>query len=176
MLIFPTIVFSQRKVELILESDSIEMGDQTKLFLLADKNAGKISFPIFGDTLIGNIEIIESNLDTTKDGKWLRMNYLITSFDPAIYPIPPIPILIGNDTVFTNRAYLYVTPFVPDSSLLSELDTANAPVIFNMKLPHFDIKEPIDTPFNFDEFWLRFSLYVWLALLIIVIAVVLYFY
>lgn len=127
-----------------LDSASILIGDQIKLFLEIDhpKNI-EIKFPEVPDTIIGNIEVIDRSAIDTFDAedenyrKQIR-SYLITCFDSGAYRIPPFWFQINldgrTDSVPSNGVTLNVYSM--------PVDTTRGPT---------DIKMPYGAPVTLKE-------------------------
>ena len=146
-LIFFTIISSalaqQVKVSTSLERDSIWLGDQIKMILVAEYPVGtSISFPQLPDSLGHGVEVVSrSARDSSKmaDGiLQMRQSYLITAFDSGPHPIDPFKFFVRTkitpDTLRTNPLILFVK--VP-------------PV--DLKKGFADIKKPYGAPVTFKE-------------------------
>lgn len=151
--------------EASLDSTLLLIGDQVKLDLKLEINRGtQVLFPMFQDTLIKGVEVVNSSfIDTIflKSGRLiLSQKHTLTSFDTGLYVIPRLPVFVkeGNkvDTLFSNMLAMKV--------ITLKVDTAKA---------IFDIKPPVQTPLIFSEI----AIYVFgglLALLLIAIGVYIY--
>ncbi|MDD3322748.1 MAG: hypothetical protein PHS59_15015 [Paludibacter sp.] len=146
-----------------LDSTVLRIGDQTKLtFEVSQQPNQKVIMPVFSDTIVGGLEIVEpSKMDTIKspDGHIIvNLNYLVTSFKDSLLYVPSYPFIIDNDTVWSKSLSLKVVqPF--------QIDTASNSIT--------DIK-PVFTP-KFD--WLallKIILLVFVIIALIVIAIVLF--
>ena len=133
----------QVKVSVSLERDSIWLGDQLKMILVAEYPTGaNISFPELKDSLANGVEIISrSKRDSSKIGDGImqmRQNYLITAFDSGPHPVGPFLFALHSkaipDTLRSNRLSLFVK--VP-------------PV--DLKKGFADIKKPYGAPITFKE-------------------------
>ncbi|HEY5511501.1 MAG TPA: hypothetical protein VIK10_10785 [Prolixibacteraceae bacterium] len=146
-LIFFTIISSagaqQVKVSTSLERDSIWLGDQIKMILVAEYPVGiSISFPQLPDSLGHGVEVVSrSARDSSKMGDGIlqmRQSYLITAFDSGPHPIDPFKFVgrskITPDTLRSNPLILFVK--VP-------------PV--DLKKGFADIKKPYGAPVTFKE-------------------------
>lgn len=126
-----------------IDSNKIVIGEQTELLLKADiHNSQNIRFPVFQDTIIGGVEVIEVlEIDTafTKGNErfLLSQKVLVTSFDSGGYVLPPFVFISDkNDTLKTNETLLKVTTV--------QVDTAETSV-----KPIHDV---YDAPMTFAEF------------------------
>jgi len=132
-----------------LDSTVMWIGNQTHLtFVVSQQPNQKVSMPIFSDSIIGGLEIVEPyKSDTLKspDGHLLvKQHYLVTSFKDSLLYIPPFPFVLNGDTVWSKSLSLKVVqPF--------KIDTASNSIA--------DIKPVLEPKFN------------WLNLLFIILLV-----
>jgi hypothetical protein len=150
-----SILHSQNvKVSAKIDSIAIELGDQTWLNLSVEQEKGDVViFPEIKDTIIKGIDVLRINsIDTQLSNNRIiaTQKVLITAFDDSIFQIPPFVFKHGEDSLFTNQLMLSVADIRMDSVELAKIDTAQM-------LRVFDIKEPINTPLTFKEFWQRFG-------------------
>ncbi len=133
----------QVKVSSSLERDSIWLGDQIKMILVAEYPIGTtLSFPELKDSLGNGVEIVSrSARDSSKisDGiLQMRQSYMITAFDSGPHPIRPflfaVHTRITPDTLRSNPLTLFVK--VPNVDL---------------KKGFTDIKKPYGAPVTFKE-------------------------
>jgi len=131
------------KLRAEIEKDTIWLGDQIHLSILAEQPAGaKLVFPQVPDSISGKIEVLKkSGIDTTKiNGNLLRLKqtYVITCFDSGPHIVPPFRIKVQsgtlNDTLKTNPLSLFVK--------LPQVDLKRGPA---------DIKKPFAAPVIFKE-------------------------
>lgn len=143
------------------DTSQILIGDHVNLVLeinqLKDK---KFDFPIFRDTIVDKIEVLSvSPIDTLEleDRLKLRQHLVVTSFDTGFYVIPSFVFRdrLNNDSVKTNALPLEVHTL--------EIDTTKGIT---------DIKLPFDVPLSFWEI----APYIFVALILLAIAIFLYFY
>lgn len=105
-----------------IDSTSMWIGSQTRLsFEVSQKPGSKVTMPLFSDTIVGGIEIVEPlKLDTVKspDGQLLvTQSYVVTSFEDSLLYIPAYPFVDGKDTVWSKSLSLKVVqPFVIDTA------------------------------------------------------------
>lgn len=133
----------QPKVSASLERDSIWLGDQIKLMLMAEYPAGsRLTFPSLKDSLSNGVEVIsKSKIDSSKIGEGMmqmRQSYIITAFDSGPHPIGPFVFAmhsaIAKDSLRTNSLKIFVK--VPNVDL---------------KKGFTDIKKPYGAPVTFKE-------------------------
>ncbi len=132
-----------------LDSTKIVIGDQVKLTLTAKFGKGyQVFFPDLKGNLTEKVEVVDDlGTDTIKaEGGYLILHrkFLISSFDSGYYIIPAIKLGYKNggkmDTVSSNELELEVFT-IP-------IDTTKQAIC--------DIKQQLDTPFTFKEFFQRF--------------------
>lgn len=110
-------------VSAALDSTTIFIGDQTDLHLQATMDATEqVSLPVYGETLMPEIEIVDRTIaDTTRlsDGRMQVNQYLtITSFKDSLFYIAPQPFVCGGDTLWSEPLSLNVVqPFEVDTTL-----------------------------------------------------------
>jgi len=133
----------QIKVSASLEKDSIWLGDQIKMILVAEYPSGiKLTFPELKDSLGNGVEVISrSAMDSSKIGDGLlqmRQSFLVTAFDSGPHPIAPFLFAgrsnLRTDTLRSNSLRLFVK--VPNVDL---------------KKGFADIKKPYGAPITFKE-------------------------
>ena len=106
-------------VKASIDSAQILIGEQTRLRLeiAADKNS-LLQLPFVTDTLMQGVEVLAiSPLDTADLGNnrmQIRYDYLITSFDSALYMLPPFKVIAGTDTFYSNQLALKVSTLPVD--------------------------------------------------------------
>jgi hypothetical protein len=131
------------KLKAAIEKDSIWLGDQIRLILVAEQPANaKISFPRNQDTIAGKIEVLKrSYIDTAKldaSRLQLKQTYIITCFDSGAHYIPPFYFGIQkdglNDSIKSNDLILFVK--FPNVDLKKGIA---------------DIKKPFGAPVTFKE-------------------------
>ncbi|TAJ12745.1 hypothetical protein DMA11_11570 [Marinilabiliaceae bacterium JC017] len=144
-----------------LDSTIIFIGGQIDLKLeVSQPEDIAVQFPLLTDTITKNIEILSvSKIDTTKlesNRLLLEQNYRITCFDSGLHYIPPIQFELAESKLekmpaTEALALMVVNPF----------EKVNADEGF------FDIKKPVNTPFNLAEL----MPYIWLFLGLTVLAI-----
>ncbi|MDP4275822.1 MAG: hypothetical protein Q8907_16260 [Bacteroidota bacterium] len=128
-----------QSVKAALDSSKILIGSQTKLTLEATIQKGtKISFPVVGDSLMKNVEVVaKTKVDTTVlPDKRLKLTqeYMVTSFDSGCYRIPAFKFMVNNDSLLTAPLSLMVNTIAVDTTK-----------------DFYDVKEPVNVPWSFRE-------------------------
>ncbi|MFH2143132.1 MAG: hypothetical protein ABIJ97_11955 [Bacteroidota bacterium] len=170
VLLFPYFVSAQDfKVEALLDTNSILIGDQVNLRLLISKPiSSKVNFPVLKDTIVKNLEIVTygtlDTLDFSGNQVTLKQDYLLTSFDSAVYFLPSFPFTISIDTLTDT---LFTNPLVLGVNTL-QVDTTKQAI--------FDIKKPYDAPWSFIEFLREYGWYILAGILFIGIVLFIIFY
>ncbi len=149
-LVFLQPLKAQTIIHASIDSTLLMIGEQATIHVEVVTNKDKkIEWPVFSDTLVKNIMILESfPIDTSKadnDRILLKKDYLITSFDSALYVIPPFTVIDALDTLQSNALVLKVVTF-------PEIDPENG---------FYDIKTVLKPDFVFSDYYI----YVWIVLL-----------
>ncbi|MCI1647665.1 MAG: BatD family protein [Bacteroides sp.] len=101
-------------VDATIDSLQILIGEQAKVKLQVSMNSGKHAvFPTYTDTLVRGVDIVDI---AKPDTQYLNNNkkilitqeYTITSFDSALYYIPPMAISIDNRSYYSKALALKV--------------------------------------------------------------------
>lgn len=109
-------------VSATIDSTTINIGDQTDMMLQATCDKGdKVAFPVFGETLIPGIEIVDrTQADTSllpSGQTQLTQHLTITSFQDSLFYITPQPFISGEDTLWSEPLSLNVVqPFRVDTA------------------------------------------------------------
>jgi hypothetical protein len=124
------------------DTQLILIGEQIQLSLHLESQTGDtVQWPLFADTLLRNIEIVDKGpLDTAYTGdnmlrRSLHQQLTLTSFDSGYYAVPPLRAIVNGDT-------LYSRPFLI-SVLTIPIDSTNAIA---------DIKEIAEDPLTFVDY------------------------
>jgi hypothetical protein len=96
-----------------IDTAEILIGEQTTLFLTITTDKGKtVYWPVPADTLMTGVEVLSmSTPDTVDIGNnriEIRQNILITSFDSALYLLPPFMVIDNGDTTCSEQVALKV--------------------------------------------------------------------
>ena len=154
---------SQVTVEARLDSAGIYIGQRTGITLEVSADAGKdVELPQYDSLqpLVPGIEYMSATpVDTeyVNEGKRmvLRRKYYVTSFDTALYNLPPMEVKVGGKTYQSKSLGMKVIiPF--------KVDTMHVDSIFGLK-------SEMAPPFVWDD-W---RLVLWLSLLCVIMTVML---
>ena len=147
---------AQVTVDAKIDSLQLMIGEQAKVELEVSLNANqKLQLPLLSDTLVRGVEILEiAKPDTQMLNAGKRMlvkqEYTITSFDSALYYLPPFEVLV-DDMPYRSKALALKVYSVP-------VDTLNPDQFFGPK----SIREV-------SIIWEDISSIFWLTLLMVVL-------
>ena len=135
-------LFSQ-SAKYLVDKDSILIGQQIRFTVELNDFELTNNFPVFNDSIVKGIEIIEKlEIDTiiNKDIYSLKQEYVITSWDSGSYYIPPFKI---NNQISTNALLINVFS-----------------VLIDQKAEIKDIKEPLNPEYVLADFlvWILIAL------------------
>lgn len=140
-----------------IDSATILIGNQTRLsFEISQQPKQLVITPVFTDTIIGGLELVEQGKADTVDSPdghlLVTQRYTVTAFEDSLLYIPPYPFVVNGDTVWSKSLSLKVIqPY--------QIDTTSSQVA--------DIKPVLNAPF----YWMGFFRVVLLVLLIVIIVV-----
>jgi hypothetical protein len=114
------VLYAQNVIKASIDSTQILIGEQTKIHLeIASNKNTQLQLPLPTDTIIKGIEVIEtSKIDTVDIGNnriQLKYDLLVTSFDSALYLLPPFKLIEGADTAYSNELALKVSTLPVDT-------------------------------------------------------------
>jgi hypothetical protein len=137
------VIAQQVKVSSSLERDSIWLGDQIRMILVAEYPIGtKLTFPQLKDSLGNGVEVVSrSARDSSKlDSGTLQMrqSYIITAFDSGPHPIKPF-------------LFVWQTTIIPDTIRSNSLTLFVKVPNVDLKKGFADIKKPYGAPVTFKE-------------------------
>ena len=101
-------------VDASIDSLQIYIGEQAKITLEVSTDADKRAvLPIFTDTIIKGVEVVDVAKPDTQylnDRKRLliKQEYTITSFDSALYYLPPMEVKVDSQTYHSKALALKV--------------------------------------------------------------------
>lgn len=139
-----------------IDSTAILIGEQTRIRLeVAANKEQSVQLPVLTDTIMRGVEILEvSKIDTVDIGNnrvQYKFDYLVTSFDSALYLLPSFKAISGIDTVGSKQLALKVS---------------SVPVDVDNPEQYYDIKDVIKPEFVLKDY-LNIILYILLGLLVI---------
>lgn len=155
----------EAKVSATIDTNYLLVGEQTQIHLKIqyqlDGETVAIKFPDIKDTLSEFVEIIYSSpIDTIYPDKndlskvEQTQHITITSFDSGYYQVPYFKFQVNEDTVTsTEDLFIDVQPMT--------VDTTKA---------IFDVKEPIEEPFSFSD-WFKEN-WVWITAILLAIIII----
>ena len=150
----------QTYISASIDSAVMWIGQQNRISLEITADREKVlQLPIFTDTIVSGIEVLQNYpIDTTlldNNRMQLRQSMLITSFDSALYYIPPFKVIDGLDTVFSNSL---------------ALKTATISIEYPQEAEIFDVKPPWKPKFVLSDYtwWILTPLLLLLLVFIVV--------
>lgn len=153
---------AQVTVDATLDSAAIFIGQRVGIKLEVSADKGKaVEMPRFDSlqNIVPGLEFVCSTpVDTeyVNDGKRmiLRSKYYVTSFDSAIYYIPPFEVKVGGKKYQSKNLAMKVFTFDIDTTKVDQI---------------FPLKDVMDPPFE----WSEWSVVLWLSIIAVIIALVL---
>lgn len=142
LLLAVTTAHAQVTVEATIDSLQLLIGEQTKIKLQVSMDADqKFRFPLVRDTLVRGVEVLDvAKPDTqllNENKRWLvSQEYTVTSFDSALYYLPPFEVLVG-DKVYKSEALALKVYSIP-------VDTLHPDQFFGPKTIH-------EVPLTWDD-------------------------
>lgn len=112
-------------VDATIDSLQIYIGDQAKIKLQVALDADKRAFfPVYKDTLVRGVEILDVAKQDTQyinDNKrmLITQEYTVTSFDSALYYLPPMEVTVDNKAYRSKalalKVYSLIVPLDPEN-------------------------------------------------------------
>ncbi|WP_294634482.1 hypothetical protein [uncultured Bacteroides sp.] len=133
-------------VDATIDSLQIYIGDQAKIKLQVSLEADKRAvFPVYKDTLVRGVEILDiAKADTQyiNDNKrmLITQEYTITSFDSALYYLPPMEVMVDN------KVY-------PSKALALKVYSVNVPLDPENPEQFFGPKTVMQAPFVWEDWY-----------------------
>ena len=129
-------------IDVSIDSAAILIGEQTVLHLTVPADQDRpVQVIIPNDTLMAGVELLNlSKADSTQienNRLVIKQDLLITSFDSALYLLPPLKVIDGVDTVYSNQVALKVSTL---------------PVNAENPEEYFDIKQVWKPPFVWADY------------------------
>lgn len=112
----------QVTIDASIDSLQLLIGEQAKIKLEVSMDANqKLQLPLLRDTIIRGVEIIDIAKPDTQllnDGKRMlvQQEYTVTSFDSALYYLPPFEVLV-NDQAYRSKALALKVYSIPVDTL-----------------------------------------------------------
>lgn len=133
----------QTLIDVKIDSAAILIGEQTVLHLTVTTDKEKpVQIVIPNDTLMRGVEVLSlSKADSAlieNDRLLIKQDILITSFDSALFLLPPFKVIDGVDTIYSNQVALKV------STIPVNVDTPEE---------FYDIKEIWKPPFVLADYY-----------------------
>ena len=130
-------------IDVAIDSAAILIGEQTVLHLTVTADQDRpVQVVIPNDTLMAGVEVLNlSKPDSTKienNRMVIKQDVLITSFDSSLYLLPPLKVIDGTDTVYSNQVALKVSTL---------------PVNVENPEEFFDIKQVWKPPFVLADYY-----------------------
>ena len=130
-------------IDVAIDSAAILIGEQTVLHLTVTADQDRpVQVVIPNDTLMAGVEVLNlSKPDSTKienNRMVIKQDVLITSFDSSLYLLPPLKVIDGIDTVYSNQVALKVSTL---------------PVNVENPEEFFDIKQVWKPPFVLADYY-----------------------
>lgn len=113
---------AQVTVDANIDSLQLLIGEQAKIKLQVSMNANqKLLLPLLRDTLVAGVEVLDVAKPDTQllndDKRWLiSQEYTITSFDSALYYLPPFEVQVDNQ-VYHSKALALKVYSIPVDTL-----------------------------------------------------------
>lgn len=129
-------------IDVSIDSAAILIGEQAMLHLTVTADQDRpVQVIIPNDTLMAGVELLNlSKADSTQienNRLVIKQDLLITSFDSALYLLPPLKVIDGVDTVYSNQVALKVSTL---------------PVNAENPEEYFDIKQVWKPPFVWADY------------------------
>ena len=130
-------------IDVAIDSAAILIGEQTVLHLTVTADQDRpVQVVIPNDTLMAGVEVLNfSKPDSTmieNNRMVIKQDLLITSFDSSLYLLPPLKVIDGVDTVYSNQVALKVSTL---------------PVNVENPEEFFDIKQVWKPPFVLADYY-----------------------
>ena len=136
---------AQVTVDASIDSLQLLIGEQAKIKLQVSMNANqKLQLPLLRDTLVTGVEILDiAKPDTqllNENKRWLiSQEYTITSFDSALYYLPPFEVLVDNQAYRSKALALKVYSIPVDTlhpdQFFGPKDICEVPIIWEDVAP-----------------------------------------
>ncbi|WP_099465686.1 hypothetical protein [Parabacteroides provencensis] len=108
-------VYAQKTlIDVAIDSAAILIGEQTVLHLTVTTDKDRpVQIVIPNDTLTTGVEVLNlskpDSVDIENNRLLIKQDVLITSFDSSLYLLPPLKVIDGLDTIYSNQVALKVS-------------------------------------------------------------------
>ena len=125
LMAFPQAKAQQVTVDASIDSLQLLIGEQARIKLEISMDANqKLQMPILEDTIVRGVEVLDIAKPDTQllnEGKrmLIKQEYTITSFDSALYYLPPFEVLV-NDQSYRSKALALKVYSMPVDTLHPE--------------------------------------------------------
>lgn len=116
---------AQVTVDASIDSLQLLIGEQAKIKLQVSMNANqRLQLPMLRDTLVAGVEVLDIAKPDTQllndNKRWLiSQEYTVTSFDSALYYLPPFEVLVDNQA-YRSKALALKVYSIPVDTLHPE--------------------------------------------------------
>lgn len=129
-------------VDATIDSLQIYIGEQAKIKLQVTLDADKRAiFPVYPDTLVRGVEVLDvakpdTQLLNNGQRAVISQTYTITSFDSALYYLPPMEVLVDNKPYYSQalalKVYSVNVPLDPENpeQFFGPKDVMQAPFVW----------------------------------------------
>lgn len=157
-------MYAQRTlIDVSIDHSAILIGEQTMLHLTITSNPDNPVIPIFPvDTLMRGVEVLayaKADSSLIENNRLVvKQDILITSFDSALYLLPPFQLIEGMDTISSNQVALKVS---------------SVPVDVENPDEFYDIKTVWKPPFVWADYYpLIFGILLFLLLICAIVYII----
>lgn len=137
-------------VDATIDSLQIFIGEQAKIKLQVTLDADKRAiFPVYPDTLVRGVEVLDvakpdTQLLNNGQRAVISQTYTITSFDSALYYLPPMEVLVDNKPYYSKALALKVY-------------SVNVPLDPNNPEQYFGPKSVMSAPFAWEDWYITIA-------------------
>ena len=145
MLLMASAASAQVTVEARIDSLQLLIGEQAKIKLEVSMDAGqKLQLPFLKDTLVRGVEILDIAKPDTQllndKKRWLiSQEYTVTSFDSALYYLPPFEVMVDNQAYRSEALALKVYSIPVDTlhpdQFFGPKDVREVPIVWKDVAP-----------------------------------------
>lgn len=144
--LIPSTVLKSQSITVEAKIDSLQIliGEQAKIQLQVAMGAkDKVAFPVYADTLVRGVEIVDvAKADTqylnNKERLLITQTYTVTSFDSALYYLPPMVVMV-NKKAYQSKALALKVYSIP-------VDTTHVDQFYGQK-------SIMNAPFEWEDWY-----------------------